>query len=86
MPGLRVHLGAGVTTQVARIEALAGQIRVLLALEDQAVVVSSLALICGEVLGSIHIEPPYTRSAALHLFFQQISDIAAKIEDQRMGR
>jgi len=70
-------------SQPARIRALADKIRPILNSEDQAVVMSALALVCGEALGSIHIAPPYTRMVSLQLFCQQVADIAAKVEDQR---
>lgn len=66
-----------------RIIALADKIRPLLGAENAAIAMSALALLSGEALGSIHIAPPFTRAVALQLYCQQVSDLAAKTEDQR---
>jgi hypothetical protein len=66
-----------------RITALADKIRPLLGAEDVTIAMSALALLSGEALGSIRIAPQFTRAVALQLYCQQVSDLAAKIEDQQ---
>jgi hypothetical protein len=65
-----------------RIQALADKIRALLNAEERPIAISALAVLSGEVLGSISIAPPYTRAASLQLFCQQVSDITAAVEDR----
>lgn len=67
----------------SRIIALADKIRPMLGAEDASIAMSALALLSGEALGSIHIAPPYTRMVALQLYCQQVSDLAAKVEDHQ---
>jgi hypothetical protein len=69
--------------QIARIQAVADAIRSILQAEDQTIVMSALAIVSGEAVGSIDIKPPVTRAIAVQLFCQQVSDTAALVEDQR---
>lgn len=67
----------------ARVATLADKVRPLLGEEDQSVVMSTLALLSGEALGSLTLAPQFSRGSAVQLFCQQTSNIAADTEDAR---
>jgi hypothetical protein len=65
-----------------RVIAIAERMRAELMKAEPVEAMSALVLLCGNVLGRVILRPGVTRRDVVQLFFQQVADTAADIEDQ----